>query len=858
MIDKTISHYKITEKLGEGGMGEVYLADDLKLERQVAIKFLPEHLTKDKENIERFEREAKAAAALNHPNIVTIYDVLEEDDQLCIVMEYVNGKSLRELINEYNLGLDKIIDIIRQLSEGLSKAHKAGIVHRDIKPENIIIDQDARVKILDFGLAKLKGVSKLTKETSTLGTIHYMSPEQIRGSQVDQRSDIWSLGVVLYEMLMGNVPFKADYDQAVLYAIQNEEPEPVDTITTDLNGVIKKALAKDPDERYQRLEDFIDDFKIVGSGVDEKSKSKLNRYVKYSVILIAIVIVGYFLKPYIEFGNTKTFSLKPENTVAVLPFEVISNEEEDRILSDGFHDDIITQFVKVKELKPTARKSVIRYRDSSKSLREIGEELNVNYILTCSFRKVGNKIRINVQLIDSRSEEQIWAELYDREYSDIFAIQSDIAQNIASVLKATLTTEEKNFLNRIPTESLEAYEYYQKGNYYWYNFATKETNLKAAQMYEKATAIDQNFVLAYAKLAYVSIALYMEWDDNTKERLEKAELALDRAIALAPDLPEIHLAKGSYYGDIEKDYNLAYKEYETALKYQPNNTDILDELGIFFLREGNPEKAVDYFIRSFELNPYGLWSGGWVSNCYNRLRNWKEAEKWANTYISNHPDNKFGYARKWQILLYGTGNLSEASEVIEEGMRHTNSKFVLQRVMIELYGRKYEKALKVLISDSSHYNNFYLMNYNLQKAEIYRILGEMSNSEQNYRSAKILYESLIKENPYRAEYYSNLGLTLAGLGNKKTAIQMGLKAVELLPIKSEYTLRPEQMLLNLSYIYIMTGDYDKAITQIEFLLSIPSQLTVWQLKLDPIFDPLRNKTKFKELLIENSEDNYAR
>jgi serine/threonine protein kinase len=348
LIGKAISHYKITEKLGEGGMGEVYLADDLKLERQVAIKFLPEHLTKDNENVERFEREAKAAAALNHPNIVTIHDVLEEDDGLCIVMEYVDGKSLREVINEYKLGLDKIIDIIRQLSEGLSKAHKAGIVHRDIKPENIIIDQDARVKILDFGLAKLKGVSKLTKETSTLGTIHYMSPEQTRGSQVDQRSDIWSLGVVLYEMLMGNVPFKADYDQAVLYAIQNEEPEPVDTITTDLNGVIKKALAKDPDERYQRLEDFIDDFKIVGSGVDEKSKSKLNRYVKYSVILIAIVIVGYFLKPYIEFGNTKTSSLKTENTVAVLPFEVISIAEEDRILSDGFHDDIITQLVKVR------------------------------------------------------------------------------------------------------------------------------------------------------------------------------------------------------------------------------------------------------------------------------------------------------------------------------------------------------------------------------------------------------------------------------------------------------------------------------------------------------------------------------
>jgi serine/threonine protein kinase len=255
MIGKTISHYNITEKLGEGGMGEVYLADDLKLERQVAIKFLPEHLTKDKENVERFEREAKAAASLNHSNIVTIYDVIEEDDQICIVMEYVEGKSLRDVINEYNLGIDKIVDMISQLSEGLSKAHKAGIVHRDIKPENIIIDQDARVKILDFGLAKLKGVSNLTKDSSTLGTIRYMSPEQVRAEEIDHRSDIWSVAVILYELLTGRAPFTGDYDQAVLYSILNDNPDRIltgkDPVKEQLEPIIDKALAKEPDKRHQ-------------------------------------------------------------------------------------------------------------------------------------------------------------------------------------------------------------------------------------------------------------------------------------------------------------------------------------------------------------------------------------------------------------------------------------------------------------------------------------------------------------------------------------------------------------------------------------------------------------------------------
>ena len=235
MIGKTISHYKITEKLGEGGMGEVYLADDLKLERQVAIKFLPQHLTKDKENIERFEREAKAAAALNHPNIITIYEIAKEDDQAFIVMEYVEGESLRTKLDKGKLDHNEVIEIIKQICEGLSQAHQADIVHRDIKPENILINTDGRVKILDFGLAKLKGVSKLTKETSTLGTVHYMSPEQIQGKEVDHRSDIWSLGIVLYEMLTGKTPFAGDYEQAVTYSILNDELQLYDDLKTSIS-----------------------------------------------------------------------------------------------------------------------------------------------------------------------------------------------------------------------------------------------------------------------------------------------------------------------------------------------------------------------------------------------------------------------------------------------------------------------------------------------------------------------------------------------------------------------------------------------------------------------------------------------
>ena len=336
MIGKTISHYNIIEKLGEGGMGEVYLADDLKLERQVAIKFLPEYLTKDKENVERFEREAKAAAALNHPNIVTIHDVIEADSQIYIVMEYVDGDSLREKIDKGASDLDEVLDITKQICEGLSEAHKADIVHRDIKPENILIDSQNRVKILDFGLAKLKGVSKLTKETSTLGTIHYMSPEQIQGKDVDHRSDIWSLGVVLYEMLTGEVPFSGDYEQAVMYSILNEEPEPIQKlrpdITSELLHVVNRALEKDAADRYQSINEMTIDLRRLKrysskvfhnnipvtsdpSSTEQNtteviSKNKSTNFFNTRNIAVGLVIILIFAILYIYFPNQEQLKQK--------------------------------------------------------------------------------------------------------------------------------------------------------------------------------------------------------------------------------------------------------------------------------------------------------------------------------------------------------------------------------------------------------------------------------------------------------------------------------------------------------------------------------------------------------------------
>ena len=389
MIGQTVSHYRIIEKLGEGGMGEVYLAQDTKLERQVALKFLPRHLTGDKEARERFEREAKSAAALNHLNIITIHDIGEHEGQVFIAMEHVEGRTVKELIavdllvGDLNgrLPIPQVLDIAIQIASGLAAAHEKGIVHRDIKPQNILVDKDGRVKILDFGLAKLKGVSSLTKESSTLGTVHYMSPEQTLGNEVNQRTDIWSLGVVLFEMLTGKLPFNGDYEQAVIYSILNEEPKKATEIRHDIppefDRILEKALAKEPEDRYQHVDDLLVDLKHLkrDSRTDRKpapaaSWRKPRHWLGWGIpaviILLAAVAAILFFVP-----KGKPTAAKPAatgarqgewtNSIAVLPFRDFSSKKDQEYFCNGMTDAIIGRLAKIPELKVIATTSVMRY-----------------------------------------------------------------------------------------------------------------------------------------------------------------------------------------------------------------------------------------------------------------------------------------------------------------------------------------------------------------------------------------------------------------------------------------------------------------------------------------------------------------
>ncbi len=511
MIGKTILHYKILEKLGEGGMGVVYKAEDSKLKREVAIKFLPHHISANKEERQRFEIEAQAAAALNHPNIATIHAIEEYDNQFFIVMEYLEGSELKEKISKGKLSLDESLDIIEQIAKGLQAAHQKGIIHRDIKSSNIMITQTGTVKVMDFGLAKVRGTSQITKFGTTLGTTAYMSPEQSRGEHVDHRTDIWSLGVIMYEMLAGRMPFKGDFEQAVIYSILNEDPESIvsikDGIPIKLEQIVRKSLIKDPDNRYQSMDEIIKDLK--------------------------------------EIKNKKEIAAESEKAIAVLPFENISPDKETDYFADGLAEELIINLSKIKEVKVIARANTFQYKETKKDLKTIGRELGVQYLMVGSVRKFKDDLRISVQLIEAVKSTQIWGETYKGKLADIFDIQEKVSKEIVEALMVKLSPAEKVNLTKRPTLNAEAFDCYLKGR----NLLSSRTknNLDfAILLFEKAVELDPRFASAYAALGEAYGTMYRDFD-RIESWLDKALDVSLKALMYDSSLSEAYASLGLAY-----------------------------------------------------------------------------------------------------------------------------------------------------------------------------------------------------------------------------------------------------------------------------------------------------------------------
>jgi serine/threonine protein kinase/tetratricopeptide (TPR) repeat protein len=678
MIDKTISHYKIIEKIGSGGMGIVYKAQDQKLDRFVALKFLPPHLTTSEDEKQRFIHEAKAASSLDHNNICNIYEIDEtEDGQLFISMACYEGETLDNKIKDKPLPIDEAIDISIQIAQGLAKAHEKGIVHRDIKPANIMLTDDNVVKILDFGLAKLSTQTKLTKESTTLGTVSYMSPEQAKGEEVDHRTDIWSLGVILYEMLTGQLPFKGDYESAVIYSIVNETQEPVTALRTgvpmELERIINKCHQKGPGDRYQHVDELIVDLKglknestSIPTKEEEQRKRSKSFLLPVAILSILIlIVVGYFL---INPGEKSTSGW--ENSIAVLPFENISNDPEQEYFCDGMTEQIITNLSKLGRLKVIARTSVMKFKNTEKTIPEIGEELDVTHILEGSVRKYGKNIRLTAQLVNTEDGSHLWAEDYNRELNDIFMIQDDISERIANVLSNKLSTKEELLIKTEKPNKIEAYEYYLKGRYFHdENFFGATLSMddfhKSESYLKKAIDLDPNYALAYAKLAdlYNSFFNFIASNDLEKEKyLRLQEEYLNKAYELEPNSAEVQNVKSMIHdakGEIEKSFESLRKAYTI----EPNNWYINHNLGVFYYFCGLKFLSIEYYTKAIKLNPLEpmLYLGR--AACFFNIGQKDKAESDFKKALEINPNHIFNLDSYLDILFWSR-RYEEAEKII--------------------------------------------------------------------------------------------------------------------------------------------------------------------------------------------------
>jgi serine/threonine protein kinase/Tfp pilus assembly protein PilF len=655
-----VSHYRIIEKIGAGGMGEVYLAEDTKLKRKVALKFLPAQFTNDTDLKARFVREAESTAKLDHPNIVTIYEVSEFQGRPFFAMQLVEGQSLRDLAKGKELGIDRIIELAMQICDGLGAAHDKKIVHRDIKPSNIVVDAYGRPKILDFGLAAIQGGENLTKTGSTLGTVRYMSPEQVQGLEVDQRSDLFSLGVVLYELISGRTPFEKDNEAATLKAITQDNPEPLarykSDIPDELQRTISKLLEKDPSMRYQTAGGVMSDLKRLSTPtqssiatVHAKKKTSWPLAVGGLVIIAILIVAGI---KYWPGGETEK---PPEPTeerimLAVLPFENLGSPD-DEYFADGITDEITSKVGILDGLGVIARTSILQYKGTTKRISEIGEELGVDYILEGTIRwdKSGSvdKVRITPQLIRVSDETHLWADNIQKNLSEIFEAQEEIAVQIAGALDVALLSSERDALDYRPTENLEAYDYYLRAM----NSGGPGGLLRAIEFLDKAIELDSTFALAFAMKSQAHSDYAFADELGASEHTRPARLAYQRAFELQPDLAEAHLARGVYFNLIERDYDKALKEFELALQGEVDQAQVLNAISIVKMRQGKWHEAIAIDQQVIKLDPQAFL-GGFVTTQANWfVHQYDKALEAVERGISLAPDEAFFYRLKANLQL---------------------------------------------------------------------------------------------------------------------------------------------------------------------------------------------------------------
>ncbi len=895
--------YEIVAPLGAGGMGEVYRARDTRLGRDVAIKVLPHHLSSAPHLRARFELEARMISSLNHPHICALYDVGREGEIDYLVMELVEGRTLEDLIPRDGLPLGRFLDVAIAVADALSAAHEAGIIHRDLKPANILVSDQGRVKVLDFGLAKVDvdaatpQASQLltrhvTQEGSIVGTAPYMSPEQAQGKPLDHRTDIFSMGTVLYEMATGRRPFQGGSSVELASSILKDTPAPISEVNPalprDLGRIIRHCLEKAPRQRFQTALDLkyeLTDLKketesgeqigasavstprAPGSSAASPRTKRRWWFAGATVAVAAVAVLAYARFAPRQGAERATGAARSRATrepaaaqagaparkmVVVLPFENLGSAE-DAYFAAGMTEEFTSRLARVSGLGVISRTSAVQYDRAGKTMRQIGEDLGVDFVLEGTVRwdrrgEGASRVRVTPQLIRVADDTHVWSDAYDRDIDDLFSVQSEIAANVVRALGVTLLEPERNALEARPTENLEAYQAYVRGKEYGdQSDYTAENFRLAIRLQERAVELDPNFALAWAALSKAYSEIYHFGFDQSDARIAQSRAADDRALALAPDLPEVQLADGYYYYWIHRDYPRALEAFARAERSLPNNSEVLAAVAYIWRRQGRFEDAAERLKRAFELSPKDPAMTMHICETLLYLRRYREAEDYADRTVALAPDRGVSFFWKGKASM-GLGDLVAARKAFAASPSDANGELRLELFKLDLYERKFMAARDRLAAWSGEVfeNQWIYLPKSLLTAQAWALEGDQGRAKESFEAARARLASDLAGRPDDHRIHSALGLALAGLSRKEEAIREGKRGLDLYPVSKDAMIGPKRI-ADLAEIYLLTGDTNAALDALERAVSVPTGPWIY-LQGDPQWDSLREHPRFRQIL----------
>ena len=858
-------------------MGEVYRARDKKLDRDVAIKVLPQTVANDPDVLARFEREAKAVAALSHPNILAIHDFGSQDGTAYAVMELLEGETLRGKLDAGPIPQKQAVDYALQVAKGLSAAHEKGIVHRDLKPENLFVTKDGHLKILDFGLAKKVEAVSPEQQTSAptgsghteagtvMGTMGYMSPEQVRGLPVDHRSDIFSFGTILYEMLSGKKAFKRDTASDTMAAILLQEPPELTqsgrNISPALDHIVKHCLEKDRDNRFQSARD------IAFNLSEQSSSSVVNgasgvqlaappaRKSKVLVAVAAVVVLaalGFLLLRRPHRGGGEAGGLK---RVAVLPFENLGAAADD-YFADGIADQIRGKLASLPGVEVIARGSSTPYKKTTKTPTQIADELHASYLLTATVRwqKSGGTSRVQVspELVDvthSDAPTTKWQQPFDASLTDVFQVQSEIATKVAQALGVALGAGEAQQLSEKPTENLAAYDAYLKGEEASNGLATNDppSLRRALGFYEQAVALDPNFSQAWARVSMANSSLYGN-STPTPQLAERAKQAAEKAVTLTPNRPEGYLALGRYQDIFVGDFVRAGEQYAKAQRLAPSNAEVLTGIAVAEQGLGRWDAAVEHLKQAERLDPRSVVTPRRLGGALLFLRRYAEAREAFDRGLALAPANLSLIERKAMTFL-AEGDLAGARAVLKAAPKDVEPTALVAYLAnySDLVWVLDEEQREILLRLTPSAFDDDKGAWAVCLTQAYALRGDAANVRTYAEEARKAIEEQLRATPNDAQRHVVLGLVLAYLGRKEEAIREGQRGVTLLPVAKDGYLGP-YIQHQLMRSYMLVGEPEKALDQLEPLLKIPYVLSPGWLKIDPNFDPLRKNPRFQKLV----------